>query len=170
MRYLVTTDPRAEAQEIEAPCGSAAAAKALGSSRGVNDHATVYVRPMAPPEWDVFSCVRSGEEWVPYGIGSVRMADLDVADRLRAELREVREVRDRMRDMHDAETMRLRTEILAVGERVRAACVAACRRVESENGDPYDAMSTGRAEGADECSDAIGALDLDSLSENAPSR
>lgn len=170
MRYLVTTDPRAEAQEIEAPCGSAAAMESLGTSHGDRDHVIVYVRPQRPQEWDVFSCVRHGASWSAPYLGTVQVADGDDVERLRAELREVREVRDRMRDMHDAETMRLRTEILAAGEMVRAACVAACRRVESENGDPYDVMSSGRAEGADECAEAIAALDMDALSENAPSR
>lgn len=164
MRYLTTTDPSAEAQEIEAPCGSAAVMESLGSSRGDRDHVTVYVRP-PQSEWDVWSCVWRGAAWSATCLGPVQVADGEV-DRLRVELREAREVRDRMRDMHDAETMRLRTEILAVGERVRAACTAACRRVESEHGDPYDAMSTGRAEGADECAEAIAALDLDALSEN----
>lgn len=165
MIYLVTTDPRAEAQEIEAPCGSAAVMELLGTSHGDRDHVIVYVRPQRPQEWDVFSCVRHGASWSAPFLGSVQVADGET-ERLRAELREVREARAHMRDMHDAETMRLRTEILAVGERVRAACVAACRRVESEHGDPYDAMSTGRAEGADECAEAIAALDLDALSEN----
>lgn len=140
MRYLVTTDPRAEAQEIEVPCRSAAVTEVLGTSHGDRDHVTVYVRPQHPQEWDVFSCVRHGASWSALYLGSVQV-------------------------LH-GETERLRTE----REKVRAACVAACRRVESENGDPYDAMSTGRAEGADECADAIAALDLSALSENAPSR
>ena len=157
MRYLTTTDPSAEAQEIEAPCGSAAVMESLGSSRGDRDHVTVYVRP-PQSEWDVWSCVWRGAAWSATCLGPVQVAD-DEAVRLRAELREVREARDRMRDYHDAETMRLRTEILAIGKRVSA-----------ENHDPYDDVCMGRSEGADECAEAIAALDLDALSENAPSR
>ena len=169
MRYLVTTDPNGEAQEIEAPCGSAAAMESLGTSHGDRDHVIVYVRPQRPQEWDVFSCVRHGASWSAPYLGSVQVED-DEAERLRAELREGREVRDRMRDYHSAETMRLRTEILAIGERVREACLTACKRVSAENHDPYDDVCMGRSEGADECAEAIAAIDLDALPENAPSR
>lgn len=164
MRYLVTTDPNAEAQEIEAPCGSAAVMESLGSSRGDRDHVTVYVRP-PQSEWDVWSCVWRGAAWSATCLGPVQVADGDV-DRLRVELREAREVRDRMRDYHDAETMRLRTEILAIGERVREACLAECRIVMER----YGAAMPDGAEAAGDCIDAIAALDLDALSENAPSR
>lgn len=164
MRYLTTTDPSAEAQEIEAPCGSAAVMESLGSSRGDRDHVTVYVRP-PQSEWDVWSCVWRGAAWSATCLGPVQVADGEV-DRLRVELREAREVRDRMRDYHDAETMRLRTEILAIGERVREACLAECRIVMERYG---SAMPDG-AEAAGDCIDAISALDLDALSENAPSR
>jgi len=85
---------------------------------------------------------------------------------LRAELREVRDVRDRMRDCHNAETMRLRTEILAIGDRVRDACLAECRIV----ADRYGAAMPDGAEAAGDCADAISSLDLDALPENAPSR
>lgn len=95
----------------------------------------------------------------------MQVADGEV-DRLRVELREAREVRDRMRDYHDAETMRLRTEILAIGERVREACLAECRIVMER----YGAAMPDGAEAAGDCIDAIAALDLDALSENAPSR
>lgn len=164
MRYLTTTDPSAEAQEIEAPCGSAAVMESLGSSRGDRDHVTVYVRP-PQSEWDVWSCVWRGAAWSATCLGPVQVADGDV-DRLRVELREAREVRDRMRDYHDAETMRLRTEILAIGERVREACLAECRIVMER----YGAAMPDGAEAAGDCIDAIAALDLDALSENAPSR
>ena len=164
MRYLTTTDPSAEAQEIEAPCGSAAVMESLGSSRGDRDHVTVYVRP-PQSEWDVWSCVWRGAAWSATCLGPVQVADGEV-DRLRVELREAREVRDRMRDYHDAETMRLRTEILAIGERVREACLAECRIVMGR----YGAAMPDGAEAAGDCIDAIAALDLDALSENAPSR
>jgi|CXWK01.1.fsa_nt_gi hypothetical protein len=164
MRYLTTTDPSAEAQEIEAPCGSAAVMESLGSSRGDRDHVTVYVRP-PQSEWDVWSCVWRGAAWSATCLGPVQVADGEV-DRLRVELREAREVRDRMRDYHDAETMRLRTEILAIGERVREACLAECRIVMER----YGAAMPDGAEAAGDCIDAIAALDLDALSENAPSR
>ena len=164
MRYLTTTDPSAEAQEIEAPCGSAAVMESLGSSRGDRDHVTVYVRP-PQSEWDVWSCVWRGAAWSATCLGPVQVADGEV-DRLRVELREAREVRDRMRDYHDAETMRLRTEILAIGERVREACLAE-RRIVMER---YGAAMPDGAEAAGDCIDAIAALDLDALSENAPSR
>jgi hypothetical protein len=164
MRYLTTTDPSAEAQEIEAPCGSAAVMESLGSSRGDRDHVTVYVRP-PQSEWDVWSCVWRGAAWSATCLGPVQVADGEV-DRLRVELREARDVRDRMRDYHDAETMRLRTEILAIGERVREACLAECRIVMER----YGAAMPDGAEAAGDCIDAIAALDLDALSENAPSR
>lgn len=164
MRYLTTTDPSAEAQEIEAPCGSAAVMESLGSSRGDRDHVTVYVRP-PQSEWDVWSCVWRGAAWSATCLGPVQVADGEV-DRLRVELREAREVRDRMRDYHDAETMRLRTEILAIGERVREACLAECRIVMER----YGAAMPDGAEAAGDCNDAIAAIDLDALSENAPSR
>ena len=164
MRYLTTTDPSAEAQEIEAPCGSAAVMESLGSSRGDRDHVTVYVRP-PQSEWDVWSCVWRGAAWSATCLGPVQVADGEV-DRLRVELREAREVRDRMRDYHDAETMRLRTEILAIGEREREAWLAECRIVMER----YGAAMPDGAEAAGDCIDAIAALDLDALSENAPSR
>lgn len=164
MRYLTTTDPSAEAQEIEAPCGSAAVMESLGSSRGDRDHVTVYVRP-PQSEWDVWSCVWRGAAWSATCLGPVQVADGEV-DRLRVELREAREVRDRMRDYHSAETMRLRAEILAVGERVREACLAECRIVMER----YGATMPDGAEAAGDCADAIAALDLGSLPENAPSR
>ena len=53
---------------------------------------------------------------------------------------------------------------------MREACLTACKRVSAENHDPYDDVCMGRSEGADECAEAIAALDLDALSENAPSR
>ena len=135
-----------------------------GSSRGARDHVTVYVRP-PQSEWDVWSCVWRGAAWSATCLGPVQVADGEV-DRLRVELREAREVRDRMRDYHDAETMRLRTEILAIGERVREACLAECRIVMER----YGAAMPDGAEAAGDCIDAIAALDLDALSENAPSR
>lgn len=164
MRYLVTMDPRGEAQEIEAPCGSAAVMESLGTSHGDRDHVTIYVRP-PQSEWDVWSCVWRGAAWSATCLGPVQVAD-DEAEELRAELREVREVRDRMRDMHDAETMRLRTEILAIGERVRETCLAECRIVMER----YETALPAAADAAGDCADAIAALDLDALPENAPSR
>ena len=164
MRYLTTTDPSAEAQEIEAPCGSAAVMESLGSSRGDRDHVTDYVSP-PQSQREVWSCVWRGAAWSATCLGPVQVADGEV-DRLRVELREAREVRDRMRDYHDAETMRLRTEILAIGERVREACLAECRIVMER----YGAAMPDGAEAAGDCIDAIAALDLDALSENAPSR
>jgi len=155
VKYLTTTDPHAEAREIEAPCGSAAVMELLGTSHGDRDHVIVYVRPQRPQEWDVFSCVRHGASWSAPFLSYVQVAD-DEVERLRAELREVR--------AQWQETLR------AERERVRTACVAACRRVESEHGDPYEPVSIGREEGAAECAGAIAALDLDALPENAPPR
>lgn len=164
MRYYVTTDPRAEAQEVEAPCGSAAVMESLRTSHGDRDHVTVYVRP-PQLEWDVWSCVWRGAAWSATCLGPVQVADSEV-ESLRAELREVMDVRDRMRDMHDAETMRLRAEIIAIGERVREACLAECRIVAER----YGASMPDGADAAGDCADAIAALDLDAISENAPAR
>lgn len=165
MKYLVTTDPRAEAQEIEAPCGSAAVTEVLGTSHGDRDHVTVYVRPQRPQEWDVFLCVRHGASWSAPFLGSMQVAGTEV-DRLRAELREVREVRDRMRDYHDAERAQWQNTLRAERERVREACLSACKDGASVYGDPYDELFLGRLQGADGCTEIIAALDLDALSEN----
>lgn len=185
MRYLVTTDPSIAPSAIESWAMGVAAIEYIAALPSCAEPVKVYARAETDAEWRVLSFCRVGGKWSGTWVGCVPTTASDPVparepeaesegpsevESLRAELREVREVRDRMRDYHNAETMRLRTEILAIGERVRAACVAACRRVESENGDPYDAMSTGRSEGADECAEAIGALDLDALPENAPSR
>jgi len=164
MIYLVTTDPRAEAQEIEAPCGSAAVMESLGSSRGDRDHVTVYVRP-PQSEWDVWSCVWRGAAWSATCLGPVQVADGEV-DRLRVELREAREVRDRMRDMHDAERARWQETLRAERERVRYACFTACVALDDDSQGCPECGDRG----AGNCAAAIAALDLDALSENALSR
>lgn len=156
MIYLVTTNPHRAPQEVEAPVARAAAIALLKSTHESQVSATVYVRTVRASKWDVFSCIWNGTEWWTHYIDSETIDHASEIDALRAELREER--------AQWQETLR------AERERVRTACVAACRRVESEHGDPYEPVSIGREEGAAECAGAIAALDLDALPENAPSR
>lgn len=57
----------------------------------------------------------------------------------------------------------LQAEVRRAKANVRDACATACATVRAEYGDPYDPMSTGKAEGAEECAEAIAALDLEAL-------
>lgn len=171
MKYLVTTDPHRAPQEVEAPVSRAAAVEVLDATPGDHGSEVVCVRRPGALQWDVVSCVWNGTDWWPSYLDSVPVVDTaEEVESLRAQLREEREIHARMRDLHDAERVQWQASLRAERARVRDACVAACRTVEAQWGDPFSEVSTGRAEGADECAEVIGALDLDALPENAPSR